>query len=100
MPYRDPDKLNAKSQRQRARRVNAPVNDLTAKQWVAMKEAYQHRCVSCGKKQQRLTQDHLMPLSKGGAHTYSNIVPACRSCNSKKGAGAVLKPVQPLLLIA
>lgn len=97
---RNPDKVNAKNQSQRARRIAAPVNDFTAQQWVAMKEAYQHRCAYCGKKQQRLTQDHIQPLSKGGSHTYSNIVPACRICNSKKGAGAVLKPIQPLLLIA
>jgi 5-methylcytosine-specific restriction endonuclease McrA len=94
------DKVNAKNQTQRARRINAPVNDFTAQQWIAMKEAYQHRCAYCGKKQRRLTQDHIQPLSKGGSHTYSNIVPACKSCNSKKGAGAVLKPIQPLLLIA
>ena len=34
---------------------------------------------------ERLTQDHVIPLSKGGQHIKENIVPACPSCNSKKG---------------
>ena len=48
---------------------------------------------------QRLEMDHITPLSKGGDHTASNIVPCCRSCNAKKGTGPVLKPVQPMLLL-
>ncbi|MDB4875733.1 MAG: hypothetical protein JWM41_2179 [Gemmatimonadetes bacterium] len=29
--------------------------------------------------------DHVIPISRGGSHTRENVVPACRSCNSKKG---------------
>ena len=81
-----------------AKKRNAPINDFTKGQWEEMKAAYGFRCVYCNHKMQRLTQDHLTPLSKGGSHTVSNILPACQSCNSKKNAGAVLVPVQPLLL--
>jgi 5-methylcytosine-specific restriction endonuclease McrA len=28
--------------------------------------------------------DHFVPLSRGGADDFANIVPACRLCNSKK----------------
>lgn len=82
----------------RARKHDAPINDFTQQQWKDMKAHYGHKCVYCGKKSQRLTQDHIIPLSKGGAHTMSNIVPACKSCNSKKHVGPPIIPVQPLLL--
>ena len=85
--------------RRRARLANALINDLTAEQWEIIKEIYGHRCVYCGKKSKRLTQDHLTPISHQGSHTFSNVVPACKSCNSKKHAGPVLCPVQPLLLL-
>jgi 5-methylcytosine-specific restriction endonuclease McrA len=93
-----PEVMKACADRRRARKANAPINDFTATDWQEMKAHYGYRCVYCGKKFQRLTQDHIIPLSAGGSHTKSNIVPACRSCNSKKGVGAVLTPVQPLLI--
>lgn len=92
------DKKRADNQKRRAQQRQAAINDFTAAQWQEMLVAYRHHCVYCGRKMQRLTQDHLTPLAKGGNHTKSNIVPACRSCNSKKGKGAPLVPVQPLLL--
>lgn len=94
-----PEARRALNKRWRARKARAPINDLTAAQWEAMKIAYGYRCVYCGTKMQRLTQDHITPLSRGGSHTYTNIVPACRSCNSKKGVKAPFVPIQPLLLI-
>ena len=95
----NPEKVRAIKRRHRAHKANAPINDFTAAQWREMQEHYGHRCVYCGKRAKgHLTQDHLTPLSKGGSHTLSNIVPACRACNSKKNAGPILVPVQPLLL--
>ena len=82
----------------RAQKRGAPLNDLTPAQWQEIKAHYGRRCVYCGRKMQRLTQDHIVPISKGGSHTYSNVVPACQSCNSSKNAGPPPVPVQPLLL--
>ncbi len=28
--------------------------------------------------------DHIIPLSKGGPHTYSNVQTLCRKCNAEK----------------
>lgn len=96
----NPDKVSARQKRRRARRANAPINDLTLSQWEAILEAFNHCCAYCGKRKKgKLTQEHITPLSRGGSHTLSNVVPACRSCNSKKARGPVLRPVQPLLLV-
>ena len=81
-----------------ARKKMAPVCDLSAAQWAEIKAAYGHRCVYCGRKMKHLTQDHIIALSKGGSHTTTNVVSACRACNSRKGNRAPLVPVQPLLL--
>ena len=57
--------------------------------WEHLKALFGHRCAYCGRRMKQLTQDHIVPVSKGGWHCSMNIVPACRSCNSRKGAHAV-----------
>lgn len=42
------------------------------------------RCSYCLQPFPALERDHIDPTSKGGADIPDNIVPACRSCNSKK----------------
>lgn len=34
--------------------------------------------------------DHVVPLICGGAHSADNIVPACRSCNSRKNSRSLI----------
>jgi 5-methylcytosine-specific restriction endonuclease McrA len=43
-----------------------------------------YSCQYCGSGK-RLTLDHVIPRSKGGQHTWNNVVAACERCNSKKG---------------
>jgi len=40
------------------------------------------KCQYCASPAENL--DHVMPRSKGGEHTWENVVAACRRCNSKK----------------
>jgi hypothetical protein len=96
---RNHDENAVKNRARRARKKNAPINDLTHAQWEIIQRVFGYRCVYCGVKSLSLTQDHLTALSNGGSHTVSNVVPACAACNSKKGRNGVLKPVQPLLLL-
>lgn len=44
-------------------------------------------CQYCGTKLNRNTAtiDHIVPRSKGGPNTWSNMVACCVSCNNKKG---------------
>ena len=41
-------------------------------------------CHYCGGEAGEL--DHVVPISRGGLHCLENVVPACRSCNARKGA--------------
>lgn len=41
-------------------------------------------CQYCGSKKD-LTIDHVVPVSKGGKSTWTNMVTACHKCNNKKG---------------
>jgi 5-methylcytosine-specific restriction endonuclease McrA len=40
------------------------------------------RCQYCGRAAECL--DHVIPRSKGGTHTWENVVASCRSCNVRK----------------
>ncbi len=40
------------------------------------------RCQYCGAAAENL--DHIVPRSKGGPHTWENVVAACRRCNTRK----------------
>ncbi len=46
-----------------------------------------HLCAYCGQrfKEDDLTTDHVIPVSKGGKHLWTNVLSACRGCNSAKG---------------
>lgn len=89
------DLWNLAQQRRRARQAAAPVNDLTRGQWRAIKAAFGNRCAYCGEHFERLTMDHVVALVNGGSHTASNVVPACRSCNCRKGTTSILPTFLP-----
>lgn len=44
-------------------------------------------CMYCGGRfpDSRLSRDHVTPVSRGGADTWSNVVTACKHCNNFKG---------------
>ena len=91
------DATNTKTARRRARKKALPAT-LTTKEWEAIKSAYKQRCAYCGKKPARLQQEHVIPLSKDGPTTMSNIVPACPPCNYAKHTKLPNVPV-PLVLL-
>lgn len=41
-----------------------------------------HRCQYCGAAAENI--DHVIPRSRGGQHTWENVVAACRPCNTRK----------------
>lgn len=43
-----------------------------------------YQCSYCGTRR-NLTVDHIIPKSKGGQNTWTNLTTCCSSCNRKKG---------------
>ena len=68
-----------------------------------------YRCQYCGrvsavlKPRESLTRDHVVPLSRGGDNSWTNVVTACSSCNTRKadhlpteiGMRLLHNPVEP-----
>jgi hypothetical protein len=77
--------LTAQLSRERYRHRQSGVsNTLTRTQWNACKDMFDNACAYCGKPLKNLTQDHFVPLSKGGGYDANNIIPCCKPCNSSK----------------
>lgn len=41
-----------------------------------------HRCQYCGGAAENI--DHIVPKSRGGMHSWNNVVASCRKCNTRK----------------
>jgi len=61
--------------------------DLTKARWMEIRDR-SPICNACGRfvECENLSMDHIIPVSKGGLHTASNIQALCLICNIKKGA--------------
>lgn len=44
-----------------------------------------YTCQYCSRRGERLTVDHIVPRSRGGETTWTNVVAACHRCNLQKG---------------
>lgn len=56
---------------------------ITANEWAIKLSEFNGRCAFC-KSTDRIEQDHIIPLSRGGKHEIDNVRPLCRKCNAKK----------------
>jgi len=85
-----PEKIRAKSQRHRARK-RAVAYERIDDQLVFEQAGY--RCAICGRKTRPgynqyhplyPNLDHIIPLARGGPHTWANVQCLCRRCNVRK----------------
>ena len=63
--------------------MSTRVHDLTDAEWAALVSAW-GGCAYCGADGPPLQKDCMLPISRGGRYTVSNVVPACGSCNASK----------------
>jgi 5-methylcytosine-specific restriction endonuclease McrA len=83
---RNPEKVSAKNRRTKIIRRHVPGSH-TLTEWQALKAQYSYRCLCCGKAEPliKLTEDHVIPVTKGGSNAIDNLQPLCGPCNSAKG---------------
>lgn len=65
-----------------ARRAGTP-HLITRDGWRRVLDFYGAECMQCGS-EKNITMDHIVPISKGGEHSFNNIQILCHSCNSAK----------------
>jgi 5-methylcytosine-specific restriction endonuclease McrA len=58
-------------------------HDLTDAQWAALTVVW-GGCAYCGANASQLQKDCMLPISRGGSYTLTNVVPACLRCNASK----------------
>jgi 5-methylcytosine-specific restriction endonuclease McrA len=80
-----PEYVRAARARTRAKKllIADTANTLDEFDWREILNQYDHRCAYC-LADSNIELDHKIPLSRGGANTKANVVPACRSCNRTK----------------
>ncbi len=69
----------------------------TLSDWQILKAQYNWTCPACRRKEPeiKLTEDHIIPTSKGGSDNIENIQPLCVSCNTKKMTKIIKYEIHP-----
>ena len=80
---KNPEARKVNDHKRRALKLENGVFEMSKRDWNRLVARYDYCCAYC-REHKDLTMDHVIPLSRGGRHSIGNIVPACRSCNSKK----------------
>lgn len=78
--------VNKRSKHKRRYLEREALATLTLSQWKSCLNYFDNKCAYCGVGKSDLTQEHFVPVVRGGEYTVKNIIPACGSCNFSKCA--------------
>lgn len=71
---------------------------LSSAERLILKQVWHNSCAYCEEPLDGFEVDHIIPHSKGGTCELENLCISCRDCNLKKGASALPKFYEGLLL--
>lgn len=85
--YKKTDKYKFIKKNQRHKRKELSKNGvgITIDQWNECLKFFNYKCAYSGEECDCLQMEHIVPLTKGGEHSYYNIVPCIGNYNSSKG---------------
>ncbi|QWT30007.1 HNH endonuclease [Streptomyces phage TunaTartare] len=79
----NPDKVTIINRRKRGVRKSFSSDKMPSNAFELLVEVYGKLCLKCGVTE-KLTIDHIVPLSLGGDNQFENLQILCHSCNSSK----------------
>jgi 5-methylcytosine-specific restriction endonuclease McrA len=83
----NPEKRRVQHENRRALKVgNGGYIPITSADWERIRRRFNFCCAYCGVRPEKVVMDHVVPLSRGGRHSPSNVLPACPACNGSKYA--------------
>ena len=56
----------------------------TWSEFMRIARRFDYRCAYCAGRDGQLDPDHVVPLSRGGSNSTTNLLPSCRQCNGDK----------------
>lgn len=77
------DKVTHQNRKLKAMRRNAERCVVTEKDWQRLVNRHNGCCAYCGIKE-KMTMEHVVPISRGGRHSIGNLLPVCIKCNISK----------------
>mgnify|MGYP000243421525 FL=1 len=84
------DKVAEQNRNLKALRRKAERCVVTSKDWQRLVDRYRGCCAYCDSKE-KLTMEHIVPISRGGRHSIGNLLPVCMSCNTRKNAKLLIE---------